>query len=335
MIIVNPKVTIVDVAREADVSAQTVSRVINNKGEVSPATRTLVQDVIGRLGYRPNSIARGLVTNRTSTFGLVVPDIANPFFPEIARGAEDTARARGYSIFLCNTGEVPEREVEVLQALEDKQVEGVILCSSRLPDERLLPRLSRHRAVVLVNRAIPGELAGTVRVEDAQGARMALEHLLANGCRVIGFLAGPPISHSARERLRGYREALEAAGRTVDPHLTVPCTPFSEGGYEAATQLLSARPELDALVCYNDLVAVGALRACADLGRRVPDDIAIVGCDDIPLAELVTPALTTLRVSKYDIGRAATLMLLERILGRTDQGEICLQPELIVRASTR
>lgn len=331
----NPNVTIVDVAREAGVSAQTVSRVLNNKGEVSPATRTLVLDVIGRLGYRPNSIARGLVTNRTSTFGLVVPDIANPFFPEIARGAEDTARAHGYSIFLCNTGEEPAREIEVLQALEDKRVDGVILCSSRLPDEQLLPRLSRHRAVVLVNRAVPGGLAGTVRVEDAQGTRLVLEHLFANGRRAIGVLAGPPISHSARERLRGYHEALAAAGYSDDPSLVIPCPPFSQGGYKAARQLLSTHPELDALVCYNDLVAVGALRACADLERRVPDDVAIVGCDDIPLAELVTPALTTLRVSKYDLGRQATEMLLEWIQGRTDHAEIRLQPELIVRSSTR
>lgn len=327
------RVTIADVAREAGVSTQTVSRVINNKAEISPSTRELVMEVIERLGYRPSSVARSLATNRTLAIGLVVPDIANPFFPEIARGAEDTLRERGYEIFLCNTIEDPEREKAVLSALEDKRVDGAIICSSRLPEDQLFPRLRRQQAVVLVNRPAPPELAGSVCVDDACGTVQAVQHLLSAGREVIGFLSGPPRSHSARERTRGFEQALSAAGRGSAPELMVPCAPDHEGGHEAALSLLSGRRDIDGLICYNDLVAVGALRACAELGLGVPDDVSIVGCDDIMIAGLISPSLTTIHVSKYEIGATAARMLLDRIGGRHEPSEAILKPELVVRKS--
>jgi LacI family transcriptional regulator len=326
-------VTIADVAREANVSTQTVSRAINNKGEISPETRQRVLEVIERLGYRPNSIARGLATNRTLTLGLVVPDIANPFFPEVARAAEDLALEHGYNMFLCNTIEDPDREAAVLGLLEDKRVDGVILCASRLPDERLLPLLRRHKAVVLVNRPAPTEVAGIVRLDDVEGARRVVRHLLASGRGTLGLLAGPATAYSGQARARGFNAALADAGREHDPRRARQCPPYLEGGYQAALDLLAAHPEIDGLVCYNDLVAIGALQACRELGRDVPRDIAIVGCDDILLAGLVSPALTTLRVSKSMIGARAVQMLLDRIHGREAQAEVVFTPELVVRAS--
>jgi LacI family transcriptional regulator len=164
------KVTIADVAREAGVSSQTVSRVINNKGELKPETRRSVIDVIERMGYRPSSIARSLATNRTFTLGLSVPDIDNPFWPGIARGIEEVAWEHGYHVFLCNTTEDPKREEAVLQLLEDKRVDGVIVAGSRLPDERLLPLIEKHRAAVLVNRVLASGAAGSVRIDAAHGA---------------------------------------------------------------------------------------------------------------------------------------------------------------------
>ena len=327
------RITIADVAREAGVSRQTVSRVLNGKGEIRASTRESVTHVIERLGYSPSGIARSLATNKTLTVGLVVPDITNPFFPEIARGVEDVARERGYEMFLCNSVEDPEREDDVLRALQDKRVDGTIICSSRLSDERLFSRLRQQRAAVLVNRHAPPELAGTVRVDDAEGTFQAVDHLLAGGRSAIGFLCGPPTSRSGIERVRGFKSALSAAGTGFDETLMRPCPPDPKGGYEAALALLSERPEIDGLVCYNDLVAVGALRACAGLGSRVPDDVAIVGCDDIMVARLLSPALTTLRVPKYDIGATAARMLLDRINGRGGKDEVLLQPELIVRES--
>jgi len=326
-------ITITDVAREAGVSAQTVSRVLNDKREISAATRERVFRFIERLGYRPNSVARSLVSNRTFAIGLTVPDICNPFFPDIARGAQDTAREHGYEVFLCNTIEDPGREEAVLRALEDRRVDGAIVCSSRLPDDKLFPWLERQHAAVLVNRPVPAEVAGGVRMDDASGTRRAVEHLLESGRRGIVFLAGPPHSHSGAERTRGYEGALSAAGIEPEAGLVVPCGPTVEGGHKGAHALLAWRSGVDGLVCYNDLAAVGALRACEELGLRVPDDVAVVGCDDIMLAGLVSPALTTLRAPKYKIGAHAVRMLLDHIDGRREQAEVILQPELVVRAS--
>jgi len=328
------RVTMSDVAREAGVSLMTVSRVVNDKGEISPATRQRVLAVIERLGYRPSGIARGLATRHTSTLGLVIPDVSNPFFSEVARGAEHVAYAEGYNVFLCNTEEDPERELAVLESLEEKRVDGVLLCSSRLDDGALRQAVAHHPAVVLVNRRLANEAAGRVLVDDETGGRAAVQHLLQAGHRAVGFLAGPPTSHSGQERAKGYRAALAAAGLPYNPAWVRPCPPTVAGGLETTRHLLTACPELTALFCYNDLVAVGALQACAELGRAVPTDLAIVGFDDIPLAALVTPPLTTCHVPRYELGRQAMRLLLDRINGCTEEcQEIVLRPELVVRAS--
>lgn len=328
-----PRVTIADVAREASVSTMTVSRVINHKGEISQVTQERVQHAINKLDYRPNKLARSLTTRRTMTLGLLVPDITNPFFPEIVRGAEDTAEEQGYTLMLCNTGEDQAREAKTLRLLEDKQVDGVVLCSTRLPDDQLLPLIKRYPAAVLVNRSLRLTDFGVVQVDDAYGAMRAVHHLLSAGRRMIACLVGPLSSHSARKRIKGYTLALEATGRVADPALMRSCAPNEQGGYQGTKFLLEDHPEIDALVCYNDLMAIGALQVCSELGVHVPDDLSIVGCDDIRLASLVTPTLTSLRVSKYDIGANAVRMLLNKIEGRTIEKEMVLKPELIVRAS--
>jgi len=328
------RVTMADVAREAGVSLMTVSRVINHKDDVSATTRQHVLEVIELLGYRPSGIARGLATQRTGTLGLVVLDVANPFFADVARGAEEQAYVEGYNVFLCNTDEDPQRELAVLQSLEEKRVDGVVLCSSRLDSRELYAALARHPAVVLVNRRLEDDGVSTVLVDDVAGGQAATQHLLQAGHRAVGFLAGPPASHSGRERAKGYRAALADAGLPYNPAWVQPCSPVVQSGYEAAQGLLTAHPELTALFCYNDLVAVGALRACADLGRRVPDDLAIVGFDDISLAALVTPPLTTCCVARYELGTQAMQLLLDQIGGCLDGcEEIVLHPELIIRAS--
>jgi LacI family transcriptional regulator len=323
-----------DVAREARVSLMTVSRVLNNKGDVSPETRQRVLDVITRLDYRPSGVARSLVTQRTSTIGLVVPDNANPFFSDVARGVEHAAYAQGYNVFLCNSDEDPERERAVLHSLEEKRVDGVVLCSSRLEDDELRAVIARHPAVVLVNRRLEGEGVAVALVDDELGGRTATEHLLHTGRRRVGFLTGPTASRSGRQRVTGYRAAFAAADLPCSSAWTRPCAPTVEGGRQATRELLGAHPGLTALLCYNDLVAVGALQACAELHCAVPDQLAIVGFDDIPLAALVTPSLTTCRAPRYELGCEAMRLLLERINASPEQrGEVVLQPELIVRAS--
>lgn len=328
------RITMADVARAAGVSQMTVSRVINHKDDVSPTTRRRVWEVVEELGYRPSGVARGLATRHTGTLGLVVPDVSNPFFAEVARGAEDQAYVEQYNVFLCNTNEEPERETAVLQSLEEKRVDGLVLCSSRLDEERLTGLLSRHSAVVLVNRQLEALPVNVVRVDDEAGGRMATWHLLQAGHQAIGFLAGPPASFSGRQRAKGYSAVLAAAGLPFNEAWTRNCAPVVEGGREAARELLTAHPELTALYCYNDLVAVGTLQACAELGYRVPDDLAVVGADDIPLASLVTPPLTTCRAPIYELGMQTMRLLLSQITGCPDECEdIVLPPELVIRAS--
>jgi len=328
------RVTMSDVAREAGVSLMTVSRAINAKGEINPQTRARVLRVAEEMGYRPSNIARGLATRRTHTLGLVIPDVANPFFSDVARGAEHVAYAAGYNVFLCNTDEDPQRESAVLQSLEEKRVDGIVLCSSRLDDGELRTVVDRHPAVVLVNRELENAGAGVVLVDDETGGRAVAQHLLQAGHKAVGLLAGPPASRSGHQRARGYRAALAAAGLPYRPDWVRDCSPVVESGQAVASALLAAHPELTALECYNDLVAVGALQACADLGRRVPDDVAVAGFDDIVLAALVTPPLTTCRVPRYELGAQAMRLLLEQI-GGCPQGhrKIVLRPDLVVRAS--
>lgn len=331
---ISKRVNISDVAREAGVSSQTVSRALNNKGEISAETRDRVLEIVRQLGYRPNTLARGLVTQKTSTLGLVVPDIANPFFSEVARGAEDAAHAAGYSLLLCNAMEDPEREMEALRTLEAQRVDGILLCSSRLSEQNLVALLTRLPPVVLANREPTTEGVHSVSIDDEYGARAAVKHLLGSGRRKIGLLAGPRASRSGICRSQGYKAALAEAGYPIDPALIAPCAPNLDGGHDAAIALLARHPEIDALLCYNDLVAVGALQAAAALGKRTPEDVAVVGFDDIPLAALVTPALTTLRSDRRLLGMEIVRLMLQALDDCRDGCEnIALKPELIVRAS--
>ncbi|MBN1641849.1 MAG: LacI family DNA-binding transcriptional regulator [Anaerolineae bacterium] len=329
------RVTIKDVAQEAGVSPQTVSRAINDKGEISPQTRGRILRIAERLGYRPNSVARSLATRRTRNIGLVVPDVSNPFFAGTARGIEDAAQQSHYNIFLCNTDENVGREMDALHSLEAQRVEGIILCSSRLSEGQLQRLADRYQPLVLLNRQIDHPHAGCVVVDDANGSAEAVRYLLQLGHRKIGLLAGPRASHSGRLRLHGYRAAMQACGQRVLPTWQEHCAPQVEGGRSAAQVLLQRAPELTALLAYNDLVAVGALRACRDMGWQVPDRLAIIGCDDVPLAALVSPALTTIHVPTYNLGQRALGLLLEMMGDEDGRPEpIVVSPHLVIRDSS-
>ena len=325
-------VTIADVAKKAGVSTMTVSRAINNKGEITEATRQKVLQVAAELSYRPSRIARSLVTRKTMQIGLVVPDITNPFFSQIALGAQNAAWEAGYNLLLLNTMEDLEREEAILDLLEESQVDGVILCSPRLLEAQLENQLTKQAATVLINRPIASEVVGLIHIADEAGAAQAIKHLISGGRKRIALLSGPPHSFSGKNRQKGYVKALEQAGLPVDPTLQCPCDPTPEGGM-LADSLLEKHPEIDALFCYNDLVAVGALQACTALGKRVPQDVAIVGVDDIPVANLINPRLTTLKTPKYEIGLTAVELLLQRLRGQTEQSVKFFKQQLVVRKS--
>lgn len=331
------RVTMSDVAQKAGVSLMTVSRVINHKDDVNPETRQRILQVIEELGYRPSAIARSLATQRTRTIGLVIPDVSNPFFADITRGIEQLAYAQSYHVFLCNTEEDPQRELALIESLEENRVDGLILCSSRLSDSLLADILPRLTAAVLINRIIDngGENSfPSVILDDERGGLLATRHLLERGRTEIGFLAGPVNSFSGQGRRKGYLAAMREAGISPEPGWIANCQPSVEGGYLSTRRLLSENPELTALFCYNDLVAVGALQACSELDCRIPRDLMVVGYDDIPLAALVSPTLTTCQVQRRELGHLAVEALLER-MEECPAGcrQIVLQPDLVIRQS--
>lgn len=324
--------TITDVATAAGVSPMTVSRVLNGRGGAGEETRQRVLEAAQALNYRPNAFAQSLKSDRSHTVGIVVPDIVNPFFPEIIRGAELVARPAGYTLLSCNVVEDPEREEEVLGTLLDKRVDGVIICSARLDEERLLRAVAPHRAVVLINRSVAKRHAGTIEVDYRSGVEALITQLVAQGRRRFGFAAGLASSHGGRKRREGIEAALARHGLSLA--FDQPCTPDLQGGADIAARFLPEAARIDAMICYNDLIALGLMKPLEQAGIRVPDDIAIVGCDDIPAASLVSPALTTLRIAKQDLGEMAMRMLLDRIAGRNAQQGIVIEPDLIWRATT-
>lgn len=327
-------VTIADVAREANVSTQTVSRVVNEKGGIRPATRQNVLDAIERLAYRPNIIARSLVTTRTLTLGMVVPDIGNPFFAEVVRGAEDVAREHGYHLMLCNTDQIPDREEAAILALEDKRVDGIVLCSSRLPEDRLRRALSRRQGIVLTGRPYADGAVGVVNDSDNEIVGLALRHLVERGRRNVSFLAGWPGGPAHPLRKAAFRAIATELGLSEDEAQVELCVTNSTGGYEATSNVIARRPNVDGLICFNDMVAIGAIRACAVHGKAVPDDIHVVGFDDILLASMVEPPITTVRRSMRGIGRESVLMMVHHLKGEEHVKEQVLPCTLIVRASS-
>jgi len=324
--------TITDVAEAAGVSPMTVSRVLNGRGGAGEETRRRVLEAAQALSYRPNTFAKSLKNDRSNTVGIVVPDIVNPFFPEIIRGAELVARPAGYTLLSCNVVEDPEREEEVLGMLLDKRVDGLIICSARLDEERLLRAIAPHRAVVLINRAAAKRHAGTIEVDYRAGVEAVVTQLIAQGRRRFGFAAGPAASQGGRKRREGIEAALARHGLTLA--FDLPCTPDLQGGAEIAARLLPEIAQVDAMICYNDLIALGLMKPLEQAGIKVPEDIALVGCDDIPASDLVSPALTTLRIAKQDLGEMAMRMLLDRIAGRNAQQGIVIEPDPIWRATT-
>lgn len=330
-----PRVTIDDVAKKAGVSNMTVSRVINNKGRISDNTKARVQSVINDLGYRPSTIARSLSTNQTLTIGFMLPDIANPFFPDVVRGAEDLAWKNGYSIILCNTDEDQRRETQTLEFFEEKRVDGLILCSPRLPDKELLPLIKKHKSAVLYNRASLGQNTSSMQIDEDYGMTQVVEHLHSLGHKNIGFLTGPSHSDAGKKRVQAFKRALEIYSIDCDPAWLIPCAPDVQDAAERSEQLLESHKNLDALVCYNDVVAMGAIQTCRKLKRKIPDDIAITGVDDVQVAKLLHPSLTTLAVSKYDIGAKAVEMLLAQLNQKLEPQSLMLRPKLVIRGSTR
>lgn len=327
-------ITLRDVARKAGVSVKTVSRVVNNQGEISEETRQRIASVIREMGYRPNLVARGLVTQRTHTLGLVVPDITNPFFPEVARGVQDAARHRNYNVFLCNSGEDQQEELNALHSLAGQGVDGIIISPCHSTGENLAKFADEFSPIVTINHLYTHPHISMVLTENAQGAKLVVEYLISKGHRRIGMVAGLEKSLNRGRRIYGFTEAMKAQGLEILIENIEEATPKVESGYSAALSLLAKQPQLSAIFVYNDLMALGVLQACRMLGRRVPEDCAVVGFDDIQIAGLIYPALTTVHLDKYRLGQEAVGRLLEMLeQPTTNFPPISLEVELVIRQS--
>jgi LacI family transcriptional regulator len=325
-----------DVAQKAGVSIKTVSRVVNNQGEITDETRQRVLAAIDELGYRPSKLARAMVTQRTDTIGLIVSDITNPFFSEFACGVLDVAQSKGYDVFLCNSGAKINPEIRALHSLADHNVDGVIIFPSWLNEDKLKSFAERNRPLVVVNRAFkehPG--IGQVLMDTRMGAELAVDYLVGKGHTAIGMLAGYVANPGVFQRVRGFREALAVHGLPLqDEWIVTAAPPIIERGRQAARELLTHHPQVTAIFAYNDLLAVGAIQACRELGLRMPDDCAIIGFDDIQLAALVTPALTTVHVDKYELGRQAVVLLVDMLDNpETEFPPMHIDVELVIRES--
>jgi DNA-binding LacI/PurR family transcriptional regulator len=321
--------TIRDVARAAGVSQATVSRALSMPELVRPDTRARVEEAARRLGYRPNRAARGLITGRTGNLGLIVPDLANPFFASVVKGVQAAALAADYSVFIADTDEEAGAEADLLRALA-KQVDGIILCSPRAPDEDLAG-VGEDTTVVLMNRRA-GERA-SVTVDNADGMRQALEHLAALGHRRVAYAAGPRTSWSNGQRERGLRQAADA-GEVDLVHLGH-FPPQFEGGVAAAD--LAVASGATAVIAYNDLVALGLLSRLGARGIAVPEALSVVGCDGIAMSAMSHPALTTVSVPKRSAGRATVGLLLSMLDSDGAAGPPAhreLPTQLIVRDTT-
>ncbi len=329
-----PRVTIADVARHADVSKTTVSHVISGNRPVSALTRQRVERAISTLGYRPDGLARSLRTRRTHTIALIVPDLTNPFYPVLARGLEEGEGA-DYRTFICSSDGRPNRERAFLEDVVDRHVDGIVLDSFHLTVDDLQHVTGGRLPVVWIG-GTPMQHPGvdSVRPNDELGASEATSHLIERGHRRIAMIDGPEGSGSSRRD--GFRRALAEAGLPSYPEPPVRSDWTRSGGRAAVRQLLRLSPSPDAVFCSNDLTAFGALDGIRDAGLRVPDDVAVVGYDDIEPAALVTPSLTTVMNPAFDTGLAAGKLLRERITGayRGPARTLTLDSRLIIRSSS-
>jgi LacI family transcriptional regulator len=319
--------TIRDVAKLAGVSVATVSRVLNQNGYVNEETEKRVRQAIEHLNYKPNEVARTLFKKTSKTIGLIVPDISNPFFPELVRAVEDVTNIYDYTVILCNSDEKSEKEKEYIEVLKQKYVDGIILTTNQLE----LAEVSELPVVVLdrpLNHSFPSVIA-----DNYGGARLATRHLYEIGCRRIAHIQGPLHVVNAVERFKGYRDEMQELG-LWNENLVILGNYQLNQAKEAVLHALKEH-EMDGIFAGNDVMAVGALKAVQQLGLRVPEDVAIIGYDGIPLTEMTTPELSTISQPIYEMGAIAARLLVKKIEGQPlEQIHHVLPVQLVQRQST-
>lgn len=320
--------TISDVAKYANVSVSTVSRYLNGKGYVGEKSRKAIEHAIQDLNYVPNEVARSLSTRQSDLIGLIIPDIKNPFFPELARAVEDTAFKYGYTVILCNSDEQLEKERHYMQALTKKYVAGIIITSLFQYESNPISNIP----VVALDRPINMDIP-TVTTNNIEGAKIGANHLIDCGATKLLYMKGPVNITSSEERLEGYLQAIQ--GKGIESHLIE--SPFEFDAAEAiAFEYLQKNPSINGIFASSDASAIGAMKAALRLNKKVPEDLQIVGFDGIQIGNVVTPTLTTVAQNIYELGETATEMLIQQIEGKTlPCTSVHINPQLIERDTTK
>lgn len=330
------QVSIKDIARAANVSHPTVSRALRHSPLVNRETAERIRQIAARMGYRPNTVARSLVTKKTHTIGVVVTTIADPFIAEVVSGIEEVANQHGYSVVLSNSNADPDREVQIVHSFHERRVDGIVVTSSRV-GALYLPLLSRLKVpIVLINNQHPDddEFVHSVMIDNVAASRAAVQYLIELGHKQIGYLGDAAGFQSDTERFAGYRQALALAGLPFLSQLVAHGDSKPGGGEQAMEKLIALADSPTAVFCYNDMSALGALRAIYARGLKVPDDISIIGFDDLFFASYLHPLLTTIRQPKQQMGRLAMETVLRLFSGENSKTSIKVNGELIVREST-
>ena len=326
--------SIKDIARVVGVSHSTVSRALQNSPLVNRQTADEIRRIARDVGYRASAVARGLVTRKTRTIGVVVTTISDPFVSEVVSGIELAANDNGYSVLLGESNADPAREKSVVQSFAERRVDGIVVTSSRV-GELYTPMLAEMMApIVLINNQHPGQFVHSVMIENVGASREAVEYLLRLGHRRIAYVGDRYGYQSDAERFAGYRQALERAGAAFAEELAVLGDGKPEGGAPAMEKLLALDDPPTAVFCYNDMTALGVLRAVYARGLRVPDDVSVVGFDDLFLCCYLRPQLTTVRQPMRRMGQMALDNLLKLMSGQQSAEAIKVPAELIVREST-
>jgi len=329
------RTTIRDVARAAGVSINTVSRALNGKPDINPETKRLILEAAARLNYTPNKLARGLRSKKTGVIGVIVADIANPFFSAVVKGMGKAAKVLGYSIILQDTSENYENEEEAILIMQSEQVDGVLITPVQTDKRSILMLQESGIPLVLVARHFSDVDTDYVVADDVQGGYVATTHLIEKGHEKIAFINGPSYNSSAIERLEGYKKALEEHNIELNEKLIRNGALTMEDGYTHCRVLLmqnGARPT--ALFTFSDFIALGAMKAVRKVGLRIPDDIAIVGYDDIPFSSCLEVPLTTVRIPKKQMGEKAISVLEKKIDGQKCDSQLKIPVELVIRQSS-
>ncbi|MGH9102859.1 MAG: LacI family DNA-binding transcriptional regulator [Acidimicrobiales bacterium] len=335
---IDGRVTLRDVARLAGVHPGTASRALNEEARdlVSAATAERVLEAATQLDYRPDAAARTLKTRRSHTVGVLIPDLNNPLFPPIVRGIEDRLATQGYVALLGNTDNDQERERLVFEGMRSRHVDGFILATARRRHPLLERATGEGPPVVLVNRVVDDHTFPSVSVDDGTGIRMAVSHLVGLGHRRIAHIAGPQQLSTGLGRYKGFLGGMEVGGAAVDPSLVVFAGSYSQSeGARCCRELLAGGSRWTAVIAANDLLAIGCYTVLDEAGLRCPEDVSVVGFNDMPLIDRLRPPLTSIRFPHYQVGFEAAQLVLERVADRRAPVKILfLPPELVVRGST-